>query len=202
MNGNRSRRPAAGALALLAALTAAGADEAVRRDPGRHVHGTATLDIALEGRTLQVELDGPAVNFLGFEHAPRTAAERTRLGEVRAALSDAATLVGLPAAAGCRLAQAEYHLPTAAPEQAGHDDHGHDDDHDEGHDGDRDIHSDVSARWTFDCAQPQQLTRLTPGLFDVFPLLEHIEVALVTPDDQTRRVIDRTRPDVPLDTRR
>ena len=41
---------------------------------GAHVHGKVVVNLALEGNTLRVELDAPAINVVGFEHAPRTEA--------------------------------------------------------------------------------------------------------------------------------
>ena len=40
-----------------------------------HVHGVARLDMALECRTLEFELDTPAMNIVGFEHPATTDAD-------------------------------------------------------------------------------------------------------------------------------
>lgn len=37
---------------------------------GSHEHGAVTLGIAIDGQTIELELEGPAESFLGFEHAP------------------------------------------------------------------------------------------------------------------------------------
>ena len=36
-----------------------------------HEHGKVTLNVAIDESTLVVELDAPAINVVGFEHAPR-----------------------------------------------------------------------------------------------------------------------------------
>jgi hypothetical protein len=41
-----------------------------------HVHGVATLDIAVEARKITVQLESPLDNLLGYERTPRTDAER------------------------------------------------------------------------------------------------------------------------------
>jgi Protein of unknown function (DUF2796) len=46
------------------------ADEAEHREHGPHVHGVAQLNVALDGNVLWIELNSPAMNIVGFEHAP------------------------------------------------------------------------------------------------------------------------------------
>ena len=33
-----------------------------------HIHGLATLTLALEGNSLEIEFESPAANLVGFEH--------------------------------------------------------------------------------------------------------------------------------------
>ena len=35
-----------------------------------HEHGTLTLEVAVEGKKTDLEIEAPAENFLGFEYAP------------------------------------------------------------------------------------------------------------------------------------
>jgi hypothetical protein len=37
-----------------------------------HEHGTLTLEVAVEGKKIDIEIEAPAENFLGFEYAPKT----------------------------------------------------------------------------------------------------------------------------------
>lgn len=43
---------------------------------GKHVHGAIKLEIAVEGKTIEIELDGPAESFIGFEYLPKTENEK------------------------------------------------------------------------------------------------------------------------------
>ena len=43
---------------------------------GSHVHGLAELNIATEGKTLEIQLISPAMNLLGFEHKASSKEER------------------------------------------------------------------------------------------------------------------------------
>ena len=74
----RRPRPAIEQLIALLVLSVAGgtasADE--MHDHGKHVHGEVTVNIALDGRTLALEIDAPAAQTLGFEKSPRDDRER------------------------------------------------------------------------------------------------------------------------------
>ena len=57
-----------------------------------HEHGVAVLRVVSEGATLMIEFVSPLDNLVGFEHAPRTDAQRTALRAAQARLRDAAAL--------------------------------------------------------------------------------------------------------------
>lgn len=52
------------------------AQETGYRALGAHVHGIGELNVAIDGEALLVELISPAMDLVGFEHAPRTEAQR------------------------------------------------------------------------------------------------------------------------------
>lgn len=41
-----------------------------------HEHGSAKLEIAVEGNVIDIDLESPAESILGFEHAPKSDAEK------------------------------------------------------------------------------------------------------------------------------
>jgi hypothetical protein len=43
---------------------------------GAHEHGATKLGMAVDGKTIELELDGPAESFFGFEYTPSTAKEK------------------------------------------------------------------------------------------------------------------------------
>lgn len=164
-----------------------------RRQGQVHVHGLSTLNLVLEGRELAVELFGPANNFIGFEHQPRTDEQRSLLDQALARLADPATLMELPAAAACTLIQTEVTPPDfdAAHAHTGADDHQHG--HDHGHEHEQGVHSDIAASWLFECSTPAQLASLPVHVFRHFPLTEEIQANLITPEGQTRQVLSAER---------
>ena len=68
--------------------------------PGHaHVHGQARLEVVLDGPVLAIALESPLDGIVGFEHSPRTAAQKQAAAQALAALKDPARLFALPAEA-------------------------------------------------------------------------------------------------------
>lgn len=155
-----ARRLALAACALLTALPAYA-----------HVHGQASLAVAVDGPTLTLMLDAPADSLLGFEHPPRTAREREAAAQVRRSLDAAAALFRPAPAAGCTPVQARIRSPLfdAAPAA--------------GATGDG--HADIEAEYTFRCRTPARLRALRVDLFDAFPRLKRLQVEVAAPSGQT-----------------
>lgn len=145
---------------------------------GKHQHGSGELDVAFDGNLLELEWRSPAANLLGFEHAPRSDAQRAVVSRVQAQLGEAATLFGIPAAADCHLAESRLDSPlfAAAPS----------DEHE--HEQPADTHSEVHARYRFTCQQPAALEALDLAeLFRRFPATEKLQVQLIGPHGQQGR---------------
>ena len=100
-----------------------------------HVHGTGTMNLAVEGELLSIDLIIPANDLVGFEHEPSDDADRAAVEKARDALMDGAALLGVPSAAGCTLDQVEVHSALLGDEdEHHHDDEKHDDHADKDHD--------------------------------------------------------------------
>ena len=151
---------------------------------GAHEHGVARLNAALDGQTLELELESPAMNLVGFEHAASTDADKAKVAAVRAQLEKPLALFSLPPAAGCVVAQQELESPLFGdkPED-------HDEDHDDaksagGHEHHHE-HSEIHAHYQFTCATPGALKNLDlAGVFKTFPATQKIQVQLISPSGQ------------------
>lgn len=142
-----------------------------------HEHGAAELDAALDGSTLEIELRSPAMNLVGFEHAPSSETDGRKVADARKHLGQPNGLFGLSAAAGCTLAESELESPLFEGEA-----HDHDDAHDKDHESQ---HSEIHAHYQFDCATPQALQALDlQGLFAAFPGTQKIQAQLIGPNGQ------------------
>lgn len=187
MAGRSGRLAAA---AMLAPLVAAAADPqpAGFEQRGRHEHGAVVVNVAVEGATLSVAIESPAINVVGFERAPRDAAEKARVAAADRWLASGAGIVGVPAAAGCSRTRVEY-TPPKLGDAAAHD-HDHDHEHEHGAKGEpaeQAAHADYDARFVYTCANPGALAWLDLWLAQRLLAVESIEVNLVVPGGQSQR---------------
>lgn len=137
---------------------------------GAHEHGVAKLNAVLDGNTLELELDSPAMNLVGFEHAASTDADKAKLAAARQQLEQPLKLFGLAQAAGCKEEAQELESPLF--EEAGAQAQSH-------------AHADVNAHYQLTCATPGKLTQLDLGpLFKTFPQTQKINVQLIGPNGQ------------------
>jgi hypothetical protein len=178
-------------LMLIAPWASAGDDhDHEHRQQEAHVHGIAALNLALEGNQVQLELDSPAANVVGFEHVPSSDEDQAAMDKAVARLENGDALFRFNDEAGCRMQAATVTSELIEDEHAGaHDQDAHDHadeeagDHDEhGHDGEP--HADILAAYHFECDSPNQLARLTVGLFEAFTGMEEIKVQYVIENKQ------------------
>lgn len=192
--------PALALLPMLAIAAEHGHDhdhDHAHDNPDAHEHGVARLNLVLDDRELLVELDSPAANLLGFEHAPATDDERRQAAAVRDTLGQPLTWLGLAPAAGCEVAERDIE---GAALQADADDHDHD--HDDDH-GDAEhshaAHSDIDARYRLACASPEALQALDlSAFFERFPGTERLLVQLIGPNGQTGTQLSAEQPRLPF----
>ncbi len=166
--------------ALLPLAAAQAHDDHEHGSLGKHEHGVATLNVALEGSTLEIELQSPAMNIVGFEHAATSEADKKTVATARALLEKPQALFSLPAAAGCSLSENEVRSPLFGNAEADHD-------HDEHADGEEHHHehSDIDADYSFTCKQPGELKTLDLSAFyKQFPATQKINVQLIGPSGQ------------------
>ena len=181
------------------------------RELDAHQHGHGSLNIAIEGSIMWIELETPGADIVGFEHPARSDAHKAAIEEARARLSDPVGLFGIPSQASCALeivtvSPVGYDLGMGDDHHAdedAHDDHddedAHDDHADEGaHDDHADeeetSHAEFHAEYTLQCADPAAITSLTFTYFDVFPGAEELQVTVITEEGQSGHEVTRDSP--------
>lgn len=168
------------------------------RQVDSHVHGAASLAIALDDNTLTLEFESPLFNLTGFEHEPVTDDQFEVIESAEAALNSPAELFEFNSSAQC----------SPAPDQPGialgDDEHDHDEEHhedghgEEEHHGDEEhhehnededdethSHEDVLISYTFSCARADRLSELNLRLFERFENLTDLDVVYLAPGVQT-----------------
>ena len=168
-------------IALVATASRAAVPEEFAQRPA-HEHGKITINAALENQELSIELDAPADNVIGFEHAPRTEAERKAVHDALLLLRSAQSLFGLPSAAQCRVTASDISSPhweiepTSAHEEAPHEQH-----------------ADYEGRFTYRCQAPRELTWLEPWILDKLRGVHEARINLITPSGQRSQIVTRAR---------
>ncbi len=146
-----------------------------------HVHGEATLTVAIDGQTVTLDFDSPLDNLVGFEHAPRTDKQKQAMADMAARLGEAGKLFVLDAAAGCEAAGIKL-TPAAMPavssgagsasapaasakgegDKAAH----------------KAAHKDQEAQFTFRCKDAAKLRTIEVKLFEAFPRVKRIKASV------------------------
>lgn len=175
----RLRRALPAGVSGLALLLAAAAHA---QAPGKHVHGQAELDIAIEESSIALMLVSPLDNILGFEHTPRTDAERKQADDAQKALAQGDRLFVIDEGAGCTTEKIS--VPTL-----------YEDTHNHGHSGHAGMHADAELTVQYRCASGHNVKVIdTAALFDAFPRLQTLQVQLAGPGRQAGMTITRTQP--------
>jgi len=154
------------------------------RQQSAHVHGIAALSLALEGQEVQIELDSPAANIVGFEHAPSSESDHAALDKAVAALKDGERLFRFNEDAGCRMETAKVASALLDEGHEEHEEHAKEGHEDAQHEHEGETHSDIEAAYHFECDQPGKLKQMTVELFEAFPGMEKIEVQYVIESKQ------------------
>jgi hypothetical protein len=181
------------ALAVMAAtfLNPAHASE----NPGAHVHGQASMQVASEGKRIDVIFKTPAANLVGFEYEPKTGAEQKAVAEARKWLTE--TPLVNTAASACRVEQATVNTTHDKNNHNEHGDHhGHDDHHEdhkgEGHHEDEehdhqaeetDSHSEFEVSQHLVCNGVPGENLMTP-LLTRYPSINSLSIDWVTENNQ------------------
>jgi ABC-type Zn2+ transport system substrate-binding protein/surface adhesin len=144
---------------------------------------------------LEISLDSPAANLVGFEHQPSTDEQSQQVAKVKAQLENPTSLFDIPAAAECSLTKTELQAAlmqvssdseTAKPEHK-HAADKHEHEHKQAgekheHEPEEHAHSDIEATWQFTCAKPAELGSLSTKLFAAFPAIKKLNVEWLNGD--------------------
>ena len=149
---------------------------------GAHEHGVARLNAVLDGKALELELESPAMNLVGFEHLATTDADKAKVAAARKQLEQPLALFSLPKAAGCVVSSQELESPLFGDKPEDDHDHATDGKGAAAHDHD---HSEIHAHYQFTCTSPAALKNLDlANLFKTFPATQKIQVQLIGPSGQ------------------
>ena len=155
-------------LALLPLAMAHAHDEHESLAP--HEHGAGSLNVALDDKTLELDIDGPSMNLVGFEHVATSDADKATVAAARTQLENPLVLFALPKAANCVVEAQDLSSPLfdPAPEE------------DASKTKTEHHHSDIEAHYAFTCQNPEALKTLDlTQFFKTFPGTQKIQVQVI-----------------------
>jgi hypothetical protein len=159
------------------------------RELGPHEHGRGTLNVAVEGNRVSMELEVPGMDIVGFEHAAKTRKDKTTLETAKEKLSMPLSLFKFPMSAGCRVTEAKV-------EVEGGEDHDHATKEEKAGDAAEmeHHHSEFHNQYSLECTSPASITTIEFGYFNAFPGAEKLDVNLITPKGQNKYEVTRANP--------
>jgi len=184
--------------ALAFAQTLAGSIDpaaAQERQLGAHEHGRGTLNMAVEGSRVSLELEAPGADIVGFEHSARTARQKAALKQAKQQLLAPQSLFKFPSAAGCVVAEASVDIESG--------EHEHEHEKEKGAEGNKaeaaeEGHSNFHGQYAFNCKDPARITAIEFGYFQAFAGAQKLEVNVITPKGQTRFDVTRAKARIDL----
>lgn len=178
----------------------AGAGE--RRQLDAHEHGHGSLNIAVEGNRVAMELIAPGADIVGFEHVAKTGQQKAAVKKAKADLGKPLNLFVLPSSAGCRVTNTKISLEAEGETEKHEHGHKHDHKHDKDHAGkkahEEETHSEFHAEYVLNCASPKALVSIDFKYFERFPGAEELDVTLITDKGQNKYEVERDTPRLDL----
>lgn len=156
-----------------------------------HTHGRLSLNAAVDAQSITLQMEVPLDNFLGFERAPRTDAERKLVADMVARLNAADKLFMPDPKAACTLSKVDLdsaplglgekakpaQVPTlAAPAKAGQA---------------PDQHADIDVAISFACTKASEARYIDVKLFDAFKGVRTIDAQVASGQGQFKRTLSR-----------
>ena len=206
------------AATILVLASAQGAAE-TERQLGPHQHGHGSLNLAVEGQTVQMELEVPGVDIVGFEHKAKTAEDRAKMEAAAKTLAQPLALFILPGEAGCKVTAAKVSIvgatePDDDTHELDHHDHTEVEEHEadehqaeehgaderqaderqaEEHEADEHQaeHSEFHAEYALSCSNVAAITAISFPYFEVFPNSAELAVTLITEKGQKAFEVNR-----------
>ena len=144
-----------------------------------HEHGTASLDIAIDGNAIEMKFKSPAVNIVGFEYTTANEQQQLLITRAKNNLSNFDAMFQLVGDLYCQTVNASAHWVTK---------------HEEGHEeADEAIvggHAEFIADYKLECNQAQNLAGIEVKLMEFFPAIADLDVQIIYSGGQSKQELD------------
>jgi hypothetical protein len=151
----------------------------LKAGPHGHAHGKGELELTVQEGSIRAIFKTPMDSLLGFEHAPKTEAQRAAVAALKSKLSNPALFFAPTPAAQCVVgaAEASSTLFTGQVSKG---------------------HSDLEYRFSFKCANAQALKNIDALVFADYPRLHEIRAIVVSHKGQRSVILKKRSRTIPL----
>jgi hypothetical protein len=135
-----------------------------------HEHGVAQLNLAAEGNSVTIQFESPADEIYGFEHAPKSPAEKEKQQAALELLkSKASEIIGFDATLGCSFKETTANVVMDGPK-----------------------HSEVRATFKVECSKPLKGATVNVGFAKYFPSIKTIKMQILSDGKQDGKVLKKS----------
>ena len=138
-----------------------------------HVHGKGEGAVVLEGSTLSISLDSALASFGAREAEPETPEQEAERAGLRMQLADPLKVVDISDAAGCIFTGSDVGFRYGGGG-----------------------HGNAVVNYTFECSNAPALDMIQFTVFETFPPMEEIDLALLSGDDQGAATLTPDAPEL------
>ena len=162
-----------------------------QRTAEAHEHGTGYLNIVIEKEKMLIEVIAPGADIVGFEHAPKSASDRSAVNAAKEKFRTTGKMFTFPARAGCSAKFSEVEFEPGGQHNTKHDGShkGHLEELDAGH-------GEFHAVYEIKCNDVSALNPISVGYFKLFPNAQKLVVRSVGALIQNRSVLTAKTPDI------
>lgn len=158
------------------------------RHADAHEHGHGQLTIAIDDSVIEMELEVPGSDIVGFEHQPETPAQQDAFDAAKAALAAGDALFTVTGGASCRLSEYTFL-----------EDDDHDHDKKSGEEDHEAEHMEFHVTYRFACDDTGKISGFAFPFFARFPGSEELDVQIVSPNGQFQFEVEPNSPVLTLD---
>ena len=152
---------------------------------GAHEHGAIKIGLAIDKNIVEIDIDGPAESFLGFEYLPKTAKEKKLLSDLKIQWTKKIeTYFAFDKKLNCvtntasfeqvidekETAEAQAKLKTGDKKESG-------------------VHSDIEAKAKLTCAQNLSGTNLTISLRKSFKNIKKLSAEILSNETKSVEIV-------------
>jgi len=127
-----------------------------KRQLESHEHGVSSLKMALEGQILEMELESPANDIVGFEHAPENKSQKAAIAKALSLLKSKPGVFKTPPTANCKVEDVSGKFEVEKD------------------------HAGFHITWKIKCLNPKEIKSLETNFFQKFPKAKEIEVEIIS----------------------